>query len=87
MMQSRTERTVWTEMPPTFWALSELVDERVMWLKTSTGSPRTLSKRPKRLRRAATFARKISFEISFEREGRARTRTIVITTKDDPAPR
>ena len=40
-------------------------------------SPRALSGR---LRRAATFLRKIGIEIGFEREGRARTRTIRITT-------
>jgi hypothetical protein len=33
-----------------------------------------------RLRRAATFLRKIGIEIGFGREGRARTRTINITT-------
>jgi hypothetical protein len=38
------------------------------------------------LRRAATFLRKIGIEIGFEREGRARTRIIRITTGQSPAP-
>ena len=47
-------------------------------------SPRALSGR---LRRAATFLRKVGIEISYEREGRARTRTIKISvTSDRPAP-
>jgi hypothetical protein len=33
-----------------------------------------------RLRRAATFLRKIGVEIAFERAGRARTRTIILST-------
>jgi hypothetical protein len=36
------------------------------------------------LRRAATFLRKIGIDIGFEREGRARTRTIRITTTGKP---
>jgi hypothetical protein len=40
-----------------------------------------------RLRRAATFLRKIGIEISFGRQGRARTRTILIaTTPSHAAP-
>jgi hypothetical protein len=38
------------------------------------------------LRRAATFLRKIGIEIGFEREGRARTRIIRITTGPSPLP-
>ena len=45
--------------------------------KTWPDSPRALAGR---LRRAATFLRKIGIEIGFGREGRARTRTINITT-------
>jgi hypothetical protein len=44
-------------------------------------NPRALSGR---LRRAATFLRKVGIEISFGREGRARTRTITITTRSAP---
>jgi hypothetical protein len=64
-------------------ALDEKVDERVRKAKTWPDGPRALAGR---LRRAATFLRKIGVEISFEREGRARTRTIRITVADaDPA--
>jgi hypothetical protein len=52
-----------------------MVGERVAKSKTWPDSPRALAGR---LRRAATFLRKIGIEISFEREGRARTRTIHI---------
>jgi len=38
-----------------------------------------------RLRRAATFLRKIGIDTGFEREGRARTRLIRITTTGQPA--
>ena len=51
--------------------------ERVAKSKTWPDSPRALAGR---LRRAATFLRKIGIEIGFGREGRARTRTINITT-------
>jgi hypothetical protein len=50
---------------------------RVAKSKTWPDSPRALAGR---LRRAATFLRKIGIEIGFGREGRARTRTINITT-------
>jgi hypothetical protein len=54
------------------------------WAKTWPDSPRALAGR---LRRAATFLRKIGIEIAFEREGRARTRIIRITAAcADPAP-
>jgi hypothetical protein len=47
-------------------------------------SPRALAGR---LRRAATFLRKIGIEIGFDREGRARTRIIRITiTPQHPVP-
>ncbi len=46
-------------------------------MKTWPNTPRALAGR---LRRAATFLRKIGVEISFEREGQARTRIISITT-------
>jgi hypothetical protein len=50
--------------------------------KTWPDSPRALAGR---LRRAATFLRKIGIDIGFEREGRARTRMIRITTTGKPA--
>ena len=71
-------RTVWTgTASDLLGALAEVAGERVAKSKTWPDSPRALSGR---LRRAATFLRKIGIEISFEREGRARTRTIRITT-------
>ncbi len=56
--------------------LRTLVDERVVRSKTWPDSPRALSGR---LRRVATFLRKIGLVINFEREGQARTRIITIT--------
>jgi hypothetical protein len=64
-------------------ALGESVGERVAKSKSWPDSPRALGGR---LRRAATFLRKIGIEISFGREGRERTRTIIITTSGDPLP-
>jgi hypothetical protein len=58
-------------------ALGQLAGERVAKSKTWPDSPRALAGR---LRRAATFLRKIGIEIGFEREGRGRTRIIRITT-------
>jgi len=58
-------------------ALAEVADERVATSKTWPDSPRALAGR---LRRAATFLRKIGIEIGFGREGQARIRTIHITT-------
>jgi hypothetical protein len=70
-------RTVWTgTASDLLGALAEVTGERVAKSKTWPDSPRALAGR---LRRAATFLRKISIEIGFGREGRARTRTIHIT--------
>ena len=71
-------RTVWTgTASDLLGALAEGVGERVAKSKTWPDGPRALAGR---LRRAATFLRKIGIEIGFGREGRARTRTINITT-------
>ena len=71
-------RTVWTgTASDLLGALAEVVGERVAKSKTWPDGPRALAGR---LRRAATFLRKIGIEIGFRREGRARTRTIDITT-------
>ena len=71
-------RTAWTgTASDLLGALAEVVDERVAKSKTWPDSPRALAGR---LRRAATFLRKIGIEIGFGREGRERTRTINITT-------
>ena len=71
-------RTVWTgTASDLLGALAEVVGERVAKSKTWPDGPRALAGR---LRRAATFLRKIGIEIGFGREGRARTRTINITT-------
>jgi hypothetical protein len=61
-----------------------MAGERVAKAKTWPDSPRALAGR---LRRAATFLRKIGIEIGFEREGRSRTRVIRITAASaDPVP-
>jgi hypothetical protein len=73
-----TTRTEWTgTASELLGALAEMVGERVAKSKIWPDSPRALAGR---LRRAATFLRKIGIEIGFGREGRARTRTITITT-------
>jgi hypothetical protein len=71
-------RTVWRgTASDLLGALAEAAGERVAKSKTWPDSPRALAGR---LRRAASFLRKIGIEIGFRREGRARTRTIHITT-------
>jgi hypothetical protein len=82
LMAARTE---WTgTASELLGALAEMAGERVAKAKTWPDSPRALAGR---LRRAATFLRKIGIEIGFEREGRARTRTIRITAASSgPAP-
>jgi hypothetical protein len=73
-----TTRTEWTgTASDLLGALADIAGERVAKSKTWPESPRALAGR---LRRAATFLRKIGIEISFGREGRARTRTILIAT-------
>ena len=74
---TQTVRTVWTGIASDLLgALAEVVGERIAKSKTWPDSPRALSGR---LRRAATFLRKIGIDIAFTKEGRARTRTITIT--------
>ena len=66
-----TTRTEWTgTASELLGALAEMVGERVAKSKTWPDSPRALAGR---LRRAATFLRKIGIDIGFEREGRADT--------------
>ncbi|MFO0688365.1 MAG: hypothetical protein U0900_06640 [Myxococcota bacterium] len=73
LMDSRTE---WTgTASDLLGVLVEVAGERVAKSKTWPESPRALSGR---LRRAATFLRKLGIETGFEREGRARTRIIRI---------
>jgi hypothetical protein len=77
------ERTEWTgTASDLLGALSEATGERVAKSKTWPASPRALSGR---LRRAATFLRKVGIEIDHIKEGRARTRIIVITAKEGSA--
>ena len=57
-------------------ALGEVVDERIAKSKTWPDNPRALSGR---LRRAATFLRKIGIDVAFTKEGKARTRIVHIT--------
>ena len=81
---TQTVRTVWTGIASDLLgALAEVVGERIAKSKTWPDSPRALSGR---LRRAATFLRKIGIDIAFVREGRARTRTITITNQPSAAP-
>jgi hypothetical protein len=73
------ERTEWTgTATDLLGALAEEAGERVAKSKTWPASPRALSGR---LRRAATFLRKVGIEIDYAKEGRARTRIIRITAK------
>jgi hypothetical protein len=62
--------------------LGEVAGETARKSKTWPDTPRALAGR---LRRAATFLRKVGIEIVFQREGRARTRTIHIATAPDNA--
>lgn len=85
LMATRTVRTVWTgNATDLLGALEGVVGERAAKSKTWPESPRALSGM---LRRAATNLRKIGIEISFGREGRARTRIINIAiAPSGPAP-
>jgi hypothetical protein len=74
-METRTE---WTgTASELLGALGEIAGERVAKSKIWPDGPRALAGR---LRRAATFLRKIGIEIRFDREGRARTRVIHVTS-------
>jgi hypothetical protein len=73
-----TTRTEWTgTASELLGALAEMAGERLAKSKSWPDSARALAGR---LRRAATFLRKIGIEIGFSREGRARTRIIHIST-------
>jgi hypothetical protein len=61
--------------------LGALAGERLAKSKSWPNTPRGLAGR---LRRAATFLRKIGIQISFEREGKTRTRVIRITNQSEP---
>jgi hypothetical protein len=78
-------QTVWTGTASELLdALVEVVGERVAKSKGWPDSPRALAGR---LRRAATFLRKVGIEIRFDREGNARTRIIhITTTSSSPVP-
>ena len=77
-------RTEWTgTASDLLGALDEEVEEKVRKSKAWPSSARALSGR---VRRAATFLRKVGIDITFEREGRARTRTIRIARKPERAP-
>jgi hypothetical protein len=67
--------------------LSALTDQTQARVALGKEWPDTPKKLGDRLRRAATFLRKIGIEIGFNREGHARTRMIRITVGfTDPAP-
>jgi hypothetical protein len=73
-----SKQTVWTGTASDLLVeLTEGVDERISKTKTWPDSPRALSGR---LRRAATFLRKIGIEVVFKKEGRTRTRMIHIAS-------
>jgi hypothetical protein len=57
-------------------ALAEVAGDRITKSREWPGSPRALSGR---LRRAATFLRKIGIEVAFTKEGKARSRIVHIT--------
>jgi hypothetical protein len=78
-------QTVWTgTASELLGALAEVVGERVAKSKSWPDSPRALAGR---LRRAATFLRKVGIEVRFDREGRARTRIIHLTVaSSSPVP-
>lgn len=81
LMATRTE---WTGTASfLLGALDNEVGETVRKSKTWPSSARALSGR---LRRAATFLRKVAIDIAFKREGQARTRTIRITHLPECAP-
>jgi hypothetical protein len=79
------KQAVWTgTASDLLGALAEVVGERAAKAKSWPESPRALAGR---LRRAATFLRKVGIEIHFTQEGRAKTRMIHITTAASrPAP-
>jgi hypothetical protein len=77
-----TARTEWKgTASDLLGALAAVAGERVAKSKSWPDNPRALAGR---LRRAATFLRKIGINIAFEREGRARTRIIHLATTGKP---
>lgn len=71
------ELTVWTgTASDLLGALETIVGERVARSKSWPSTPKSLAGQ---VRRAATFLRKLGIDISFDREGKARTRVIRIT--------
>jgi hypothetical protein len=76
------EQTGWTGTSSQLLAaLNNKVSEEQR--KADKEWPKTARALSGRLRRAATFLRKLGLEVSFEREGRSRTRRILITTAAD----
>ncbi len=70
-------RTVWTgTASDLLGSLAAEAGDRFANSRTWADGPRALSGR---LRRAATFLRKVGIEIAFKKEGRSRKRTIIIT--------
>jgi hypothetical protein len=73
-----SKRTMWTgTASDLLGALAMETSERIIKTRTWPTTPGVLSNR---LRRAATFLRKIGVTITFDRQGQVRTRTIRITT-------
>jgi hypothetical protein len=75
------ERTEWTgKAADLLGALIELVDERTTKEKTWPNNARALSGR---LRRGATFLRKVGIEVAFSREARSRIITLKKTSPEN----
>jgi hypothetical protein len=80
LMATRTE---WTgTATDLLGALAAMAGERITKAKSWPDNPKALGGR---LRRAATFLRKLGIDISFRKEKRARTRMIHITMANKPA--
>jgi hypothetical protein len=79
-----TDRTVWTGTASDLLGILSAADERLAKAETWPENARALSGR---LRRAATFLRKIGIEIDFgKRQGRARARIIQMATNASHRP-
>lgn len=82
LVPSRTVRTEWTgNSSDLLGALNKNVDEEARKAKSWPTNPRALSGR---VRRSATFLRKVGIDITFSREGRARNRMITIVYEPEP---
>ena len=83
-----TVRQFAEEEAPWSGTASDLLDRLRVFANESTTRSRDWPNSPdalsNRLRRAATFLRKVGVEIAFDRVGKHRTRTVTITTFPSP---